>query len=60
MRRVKIEGAKREIETGDKQNSEVMYAIGYKDEKAFRNFFKKVTGLSPIEYRTRYHKPIQA
>ena len=33
-----------------------MYEVGYSDTKAFREVFKKITGLSPMEYRSRYNK----
>ena len=33
-----------------------MYDVGYSDTKAFRNVFKKITGLTPIEYRNKYTK----
>jgi len=33
-----------------------MYEVGYQDNKAFRTIFKKITGLSPLEYRNRYNK----
>jgi transcriptional regulator GlxA family with amidase domain len=54
--RVKIELAKKTFETTRKRINEVMYEIGYSDEKAFRNAFRKITGLSPLEYRNRYNK----
>lgn len=56
LQRVKIEAAKRSFESSRKNISEVMYDVGYTDSKAFRNVFKKVTGLTPIEYRNKYHK----
>lgn len=56
MQRVKIEAAKRSFETTRKNITEVMYEVGYSDTKAFRTTFKKITGLSPIEYRTRYNR----
>jgi transcriptional regulator GlxA family with amidase domain len=56
LQRVKIEAAKKELETGDKQISEVMYKVGYTDQRTFRNLFKRITGLSPSGYRTKYHK----
>jgi YesN/AraC family two-component response regulator len=34
----------------------VMFDVGYTDTKAFRNVFKKITGLTPIEYRNKYNK----
>ena len=56
IQRVKIEAAKRKLETTTKSIAEVMYHIGYNDEKAFRKTFRKFTGLSPIEYRKKYNR----
>jgi transcriptional regulator GlxA family with amidase domain len=52
--RVRIESAKRLFETSSKTISEVMYEVGYSDAKAFRELFRKITGLSPLEYRNKY------
>lgn len=54
--RVKIEAAKKAFETSRKTINEVMYEVGYADVKAFREVFKKFTGLSPLEYRGKYNK----
>jgi transcriptional regulator GlxA family with amidase domain len=54
--RVKIESAKKAFETTRKTINEVMYEVGYADVKAFREVFRKITGLSPLEYRGRYNK----
>jgi transcriptional regulator GlxA family with amidase domain len=56
LQRVKIEAAKKSLESGRENVNEVMYAVGYSDNKAFRNIFKKITGLSPIEYRNKYNR----
>jgi len=56
IQRVKIEAAKRSLETARKNINEVMFDVGYTDTKAFRATFKKVTGLTPIEYRNKYNK----
>ncbi len=56
IQRVKIEAAKKNLECGRKNVNEVMYDVGYTDPKAFRTTFKKITGLSPIEYRAKYNK----
>lgn len=56
IQRVKIEAAKKNLETGRKNINEVMYDVGYNDNKAFRTTFKKITGLSPIEYRNKYNR----
>jgi transcriptional regulator GlxA family with amidase domain len=56
IHRVKIEVAKRSFETSRRNINEVMYDVGYTDTKAFRTMFKKITGLTPIEYRNKYNK----
>ena len=56
IQRVRIEAAKRSFEGTPKNVVEVMYDVGYTDTKAFRDVFKKVTGLTPIEYRNKYNK----
>ena len=56
LQRLKIESAKKAFETSRKSINEVMYDVGYSDIKAFREVFRKVTGLSPLEYRGRYNK----
>ncbi|RPE07908.1 helix-turn-helix domain-containing protein [Chitinophaga lutea] len=54
--RVKIESAKKALESTRKTVNEVMYEVGYSDVKAFREVFRKITGLSPQEYKNRYNK----
>jgi len=54
--RVKIESAKKAFETSRKTINEVMYEVGYSDVKAFREVFRKITGMSPLEYRNKYNK----
>ena len=34
--------------------NDVMYDVGYSDVKAFRKIFKKITGLSPFDYKKKY------
>ncbi len=60
IQRVKIEAAKKGLESGRKTVSEVMYYVGYSDNKAFRTVFKKITGLSPNDYRMKYNKEAAA
>jgi transcriptional regulator GlxA family with amidase domain len=54
--RVKMEVVKKALETTRKNVNEVMFEVGYSDTKAFREVFRKVTGMSPIEYRNKYNK----
>ena len=54
--RLKIESAKKAFETNRKTINEVMYEVGYSDVKAFREVFRKFTGISPLEYKKQYYK----
>jgi transcriptional regulator GlxA family with amidase domain len=56
IQRAKIEYAKKNFETSRKNVNEVMYETGYSDRKAFRDTFKKITGLLPLDYRNKYNK----
>lgn len=56
IQRVKIEAAKRQFESSRKNINEVMYEVGYSDSKAFRDLFRKITGLTPIAYRNKFNK----
>jgi transcriptional regulator GlxA family with amidase domain len=60
IQRVRIEAAKRSFEASRKNITEVMFDVGYSDTKAFRDVFKKITGLTPIEYRNKYSKLVVA
>ena len=56
IQRVKIEAAKKKLESSILNIQEVMFDVGYSDEKAFRNTFRKYAGLSPLEYRSKYNR----
>jgi len=56
LQRVRIEAAKKHFEASRKNVVEVMYDVGYLDNKAFRDVFKKVTGLTPLAYKNKYNK----
>lgn len=56
IQRVKIEAAKMSLESSRFNVNEVMYKVGYTDTKAFRSTFKKITGLSPVQYRNKYNR----
>ena len=58
IQRVKIEAAKKQLESSTNTILEVMYGVGYNDEKAFRNTFKKYSGLSPKAYRNKYNREL--
>lgn len=54
IQRVKMEAAKRSLETTRRNVTEVMDSVGYTDTKAFRTIFKKITGLTPVEYKAKF------
>lgn len=54
--RVKVEAAKKELEKGRKTINEVMYEVGYSDPKAFRDVFRKITDMTPLDYLNKYGK----
>jgi transcriptional regulator GlxA family with amidase domain len=60
IQRVKIEAAKMSLESSRENVNEVMYKVGYTDTKAFRNTFKRITGLSPVQYRSKYNREVVA
>ena len=53
--RVKIESAKKALESTRKNVNEAMYEVGYTDVKAFRELFRKITGMSPLEYKSKFN-----
>ena len=44
------------VETYNEQSKSLMYEVGYSDVKAFREVFRRITGMSPLEYRGKYNK----
>jgi len=54
IQRVKVEFAKKHLEAGRKTVKEIIYETGYNDIDAFRKVFRKITDLSPVDYRKKY------
>ncbi len=54
IQRIKIEAAKKALETSSKSVNNIMYDVGYNDVKTFRNLFKDITGITPTQYRNHY------
>lgn len=54
LQRIRVEAAKRALESSRKSVAEVMYGVGYSDTKAFRDTFAKYCGMTPLSYRERY------
>ena len=58
LQRVRIEAAKRKLETTLENITEITWQVGYEDSNSFRRLFRKYTGLSPREYRERFTRAI--
>ena len=58
VQRVRIEAAKISLEKNRDNVNEAMYKVGYTDIKAFRTTFKKLTGLSPLDYKNKYSRRV--
>ena len=56
IQRVKIEAAKKQLEIGRKSITEVMLDVGYADTQTFRDVFKRITDMTPVDYRNKYNK----
>ncbi|RFZ85804.1 helix-turn-helix domain-containing protein [Mucilaginibacter terrenus] len=54
LQRVRIEASKALFEASRKNVTEIMLEVGYSDVRAFRDTFKKITGLTPIEYKNKF------
>ncbi|HEJ84143.1 MAG TPA: GlxA family transcriptional regulator [Desulfobacteraceae bacterium] len=56
LQRIRVEMAKRMLETEDTSFDEIVYRVGYEDTSAFRKIFLKQTGVRPTEYKQRFQK----
>ena len=54
IQRLRVELAKVRLESSRDNVYAVMSQVGYSDAKAFRDVFRRITGLSPLEYKRRY------
>ncbi|MCP5170208.1 MAG: helix-turn-helix domain-containing protein [Hahellaceae bacterium] len=54
LQKYRIEKVKIELESGSKSISNVIWDVGYEDVSSFRRLFKKTTGLTLQEYRSRF------
>lgn len=57
LQNLRIEEAKRLLETTDRAVDDISIAVGYEDASFFRRLFKRRTGMVPLQYR-RMFQPI--
>ncbi len=56
LQKTRIEAAKRLLEQTDQSVLEVTLQAGYNDLKAFRQLFRKNTGMTPTAYREKFYR----
>lgn len=54
IQRVRVEAVKKALETTQHSIEEIVRKVGYEDMTTFRKLFKRITGISPTEYRKKY------
>ncbi|MCG8563683.1 MAG: helix-turn-helix domain-containing protein [Desulfobacterales bacterium] len=54
LQKIRIETAKKKLETTLDTINDITWQIGYEDSSTFRRLFRKHTNLSPREYRDRF------
>jgi len=57
IQNLRIEEAKRLLETTHKSVDDISYRVSYEDASFFRRLFKRLTGLTPSQYR-RMFQPV--
>ncbi len=60
VQRIRVEQAKRLLETTDQPVEEISWGVGYEDPASFRRLFRRLTGLTPGAYRQRFQIPAVA
>ncbi|MEN8256282.1 MAG: helix-turn-helix domain-containing protein [Thermodesulfobacteriota bacterium] len=58
LQRVRVEEAKRNLESKDMTFGEISYLVGYEDTSFFRKIFIKHTTMRPTEYRSKFVKVV--
>jgi len=56
LQQLRIESARHLLEVSNKNIEEITGLAGYADSSSFRRLFKEKTGLTPKEYRSRFHR----
>lgn len=54
LQRLRVEAAKRLLEGGDQTQEQITLAVGYEDVSSFSRLFRRLTGMTPGTYRSRF------
>jgi len=55
IQRLRMRTARELLQFGTKNVDQIAWEVGYNDPGAFRKVFLRIVGLSPAEYRRRFH-----
>ena len=58
VQHVRVEAAKRLLETTTQPIEQICWSVGYDDPASFRRLFKRITAITPGAYRRRFVEPI--
>jgi transcriptional regulator GlxA family with amidase domain len=56
LQHTRIQAARQRLESGPDPVEAIAYEVGYEDATAFRKVFRKLTGLTPSDYRRRLRR----
>ena len=56
LQNLRIEKARKLLETTNSSIEKIVAAVGYEDMSSFTRLFKKQTGLSPSQYRAKFNR----
>jgi len=57
VQNLRVEEAKRRLERTKKPVDEISYAVGYEDPASFRRLFRRITRVTPGDYRRKFRLP---
>lgn len=57
VQHLRIEDAKRRLERTDASIDQISWSVGYEDAASFRRLFKRITGITPGDYRRKFSVP---
>lgn len=57
VQHLRVEGAKRRLERDAEPIDEISWAVGYEDPAFFRRLFRRLTAMTPGQYRKKFRIP---
>jgi transcriptional regulator GlxA family with amidase domain len=57
VQHLRVEDAKRRLERTNASIDEISWSVGYEDAASFRRLFKRITGITPGDYRRKFSVP---